>query len=207
MKKEILVGALVGLGAIVGVTTISNGINSQMEAERLTQAGRSLAKEADAGEIEKAKVEPVVEVKQGQKTEAIAFETTYYNDTSLAKGSTRVDREGVNGVKTITYSVTYTDGVETSREAISEEITTAPIAKVVANGTYVAPPTQTQTQPQGTTQNCPNGTYVNSAGQTVCRPSSTNAGGATAICRDGTYSYSQSRRGTCSHHGGVKQWL
>jgi hypothetical protein len=31
--------------------------------------------------------------------------------------------------------------------------------------------------------------------------------GATAICNDGTYSYSQNRRGTCSHHGGVQQWL
>lgn len=31
--------------------------------------------------------------------------------------------------------------------------------------------------------------------------------GATAICRDGTYSFSQHRRGTCSHHGGVAQWL
>ncbi len=31
--------------------------------------------------------------------------------------------------------------------------------------------------------------------------------GATAICNDGTYSHSQHRRGTCSHHGGVKQWL
>lgn len=31
--------------------------------------------------------------------------------------------------------------------------------------------------------------------------------GATALCWDGTYSYSQSRRGTCSHHGGVKVWL
>lgn len=30
---------------------------------------------------------------------------------------------------------------------------------------------------------------------------------ASAICRDGTYSYSRSRRGTCSHHGGVAQWL
>jgi Protein of unknown function (DUF3761) len=27
--------------------------------------------------------------------------------------------------------------------------------------------------------------------------------GATAQCRDGTYSYSQHRSGTCSHHGGV----
>lgn len=31
--------------------------------------------------------------------------------------------------------------------------------------------------------------------------------GATAICRDGTYSYSQHRSDTCSHHGGVAQWL
>ena len=31
--------------------------------------------------------------------------------------------------------------------------------------------------------------------------------GATAECQDGTFSYSQSRRGTCSHHGGVKRWL
>ena len=31
--------------------------------------------------------------------------------------------------------------------------------------------------------------------------------GASAICRDGTYSYSQHRQGTCSHHGGVAQWL
>ena len=29
----------------------------------------------------------------------------------------------------------------------------------------------------------------------------------TAICRDGTYSYSQTRQGTCSHHGGVAVWL
>src|SRR6266516_4709936 len=31
--------------------------------------------------------------------------------------------------------------------------------------------------------------------------------GATALCNDGTYSYSQHRRGTCSHHGGVRSWL
>jgi hypothetical protein len=31
--------------------------------------------------------------------------------------------------------------------------------------------------------------------------------GATALCRDGTYSFSQTRSGTCSHHGGVATWL
>lgn len=53
------------------------------------------------------------------------------------------------------------------------------------------------------------GTYTNSAGQQVARPCPANdvPAGATARCRDGTYSYSQSRRGTCSSHGGVAQWL
>ena len=31
--------------------------------------------------------------------------------------------------------------------------------------------------------------------------------GATARCRDGTYSFSHHRSGTCSHHGGVALWL
>jgi hypothetical protein len=54
-----------------------------------------------------------------------------------------------------------------------------------------------------------NGTYVNSQGQTVKRPENctTAPEGATAQCRDGTYSFSKSRRGTCSHHGGVAKWL
>jgi hypothetical protein len=30
--------------------------------------------------------------------------------------------------------------------------------------------------------------------------------GATAQCKDGTYSRSQNRAGTCSHHGGVGTW-
>lgn len=30
---------------------------------------------------------------------------------------------------------------------------------------------------------------------------------ATAQCRDGTFSFSQHHRGTCSHHGGVGTWL
>jgi resuscitation-promoting factor RpfB len=53
------------------------------------------------------------------------------------------------------------------------------------------------------------GTYVNSQGQTVKRPENctTAPRGATAQCRDGTYSFSKSRRGTCSHHGGVAKWL
>jgi uncharacterized protein YraI len=53
--------------------------------------------------------------------------------------------------------------------------------------------------------------YKNSRGVWVPSPQRTPDNvlpqGATALCRDGTYSFSQSRRGTCSHHGGVAQWL
>jgi len=51
--------------------------------------------------------------------------------------------------------------------------------------------------------------YINVNGNQVHSPaySNTTPAGATAICGDGTYSFSQHRSGTCSHHGGVSQWL
>jgi hypothetical protein len=55
------------------------------------------------------------------------------------------------------------------------------------------------------------GSYVNSSGARIHVPAHTADGsmpaGASAHCRDGTYSFSAHRRGTCSHHGGVAQWL
>jgi len=51
--------------------------------------------------------------------------------------------------------------------------------------------------------------YTNAYGRRVQSPrySRSVPAGATAQCNDGTYSFSQSRRGTCSHHGGVRTWL
>jgi hypothetical protein len=50
--------------------------------------------------------------------------------------------------------------------------------------------------------------YTNSNGQRVHSPAySRNVpAGATAVCADGTYSFSQHRSGTCSHHGRVANW-
>lgn len=51
--------------------------------------------------------------------------------------------------------------------------------------------------------------YTNVYGNCVQSPTtySSKPVGATALCRDGTYSFSQNRRGTCSHHGGVARWF
>jgi Protein of unknown function (DUF3761) len=48
--------------------------------------------------------------------------------------------------------------------------------------------------------------YTNEYGADVHGPSWSHAGpppGMSAQCADGTYSFSQHSRGTCSHHGGV----
>ncbi|MHA4850962.1 DUF3761 domain-containing protein [Rhodococcus sp. MSC1_016] len=52
---------------------------------------------------------------------------------------------------------------------------------------------------------CGEGYYENSAGNCIPVPGASPTG-ASARCKDGTYSYSESRRGTCSGHGGVAEW-
>jgi hypothetical protein len=51
--------------------------------------------------------------------------------------------------------------------------------------------------------------YVNVDGERVPSPvfSDSAPAGASARCRDGSYSFSRHRQGTCSYHGGVASWL
>lgn len=85
----------------------------------------------------------------------------------------------------------------------------------VAQAQYAAPQQQPQrqstTQQQAAQPTYNTGYYTNRAGQAVHRPERTVGNvapaGASAQCRDGSYSFSRSRRGTCSHHGGVARWL
>jgi hypothetical protein len=75
----------------------------------------------------------------------------------------------------------------------------------------VAQSKQQQAQQSKTNQNTsqPPHYYTNSDGQRVKSPmrSPFAPAGATARCRDGSWSFSQHRQGTCSHHGGVGNWL
>lgn len=53
--------------------------------------------------------------------------------------------------------------------------------------------------------------YKNRDGDEVHSPSQTKSrnapAGASAQCRDGSFSFSRHHRGTCSRHGGVDLWL
>lgn len=144
-----------------------------------------------------------VYTKEVTVSQSVPFTEQTIGSGSLNKGETKVTQEGANGSKDIIYIVTYKGDEETGRQQKSEVVTKQSVAKITSVGTYVAPPAYTAPT------SCPNGTYTNSAGNTVCSPYSAPSApaGATAQCEDGTYSYSQSRRGTCSHHGGVASWL
>jgi hypothetical protein len=83
-----------------------------------------------------------VTTKQETETQPIAFSTTDENDSSLAKGQTKTTQTGEDGVKTLTYSVTYTNGTQTSKTLVSSTVTTQPVNQVVEVGTYVAPAPQ-----------------------------------------------------------------
>lgn len=48
--------------------------------------------------------------------------------------------------------------------------------------------------------------YYNSRGEKISTPTTDQRSGATAKCKDGTFSYSKTRKGTCSGHKGVSIW-
>ena len=117
------------------------------------------------------------------------------------------------------YSVPVTTATPTTSEVpVATTVpaapqTTAPKAvapkavapKAVAPKTTAAKP-KTTAKPAPQPAACGAGYYRNVDGNCVHRPSD-NPAGATAICKDGSYSYSQNHSGTCSGHGGVRTWL
>lgn len=74
---------------------------------------------------------------QVTSTVPVDFDTVTTNTPSLAPGTTKVDKEGQLGEKTITWTVVKVDGVEESRQELSSTITKKPVAKQVLVG--VAP--------------------------------------------------------------------
>ncbi|HVQ44215.1 MAG TPA: ubiquitin-like domain-containing protein [Candidatus Saccharimonadia bacterium] len=58
-------------------------------------------------------------------------------DPTVLKGQTSIKDPGADGQKTVTYRIHYHDGVETVREAIQTVSQTAPVAKVVVQGSKV----------------------------------------------------------------------
>ena len=65
----------------------------------------------------------------------IALASKTVPDPSLTKGTREVRTKDVAGVKTLTYEVTLTDGVETARKLLRQVMTKGPVTQVIAIGT------------------------------------------------------------------------
>ncbi len=186
-KAGVIIAAFVGLSVVSAATQSPN--NQPSTTKPAPSSGSSMPSK------------PLITTKTVTETKPVPFTSSTVQDGTIAQGTSSITTKGADGIETLTYQDTYTDGKLTDHKLVSDEVTTKPVAQVTTVGTYVAP--------ASTTPTCTNGTYVNSAGNTVCSPeqSSTQPAGATAQCVDGSYSFSQSRSGTCSHHGGVATWL
>lgn len=99
------------------------------EIDRVTPEADSIV-QADT-EIVVQRVEKKVET--ARVTVPYGTQKEYSN--TLNSGKTQVKREGVNGSKEVTYEVTYVDGVEVDRTALSEKVIKSPVDAIVVYGT------------------------------------------------------------------------
>jgi resuscitation-promoting factor RpfB len=146
-KAALLVGG--GLTALLlvccGGAALVNAVggNSQKKAasaqgaDQKGQNGAADKAPQAAATTSSAPAQPQVVTKTITETQPIPFAAKTVNDSTQAKGSREVRTPGADGVKTLTYEVTYTDGVETGRKLVSEVVTTQPVDQVTAVGTKV----------------------------------------------------------------------
>jgi hypothetical protein len=94
-------------------------------------------------------------------------------------------------------------------DAVPDVPVLAPVVSVAEAPAPIAAPVYQPPTPAPAPALSNDNYYVNTAGSEVHSPANAPSvpAGASAVCGDGTYSFSQSRRGTCSHHGGVSEWL
>lgn len=112
--------------------------------DALTQLGVTLnpldtveVKRTDAGRVQVV-VHRVV-VQDVTTTSEEPFTSSTVDDPTQYTGKRTVTTAGVVGVRTIVDRVTTVDGVETARDHVSNDVTTAPVNEVVAVGTKVKP--------------------------------------------------------------------
>src|SRR5690606_38213753 len=81
----------------------------------------------------------VITEKEVFKKETIPYKTQVKNDSSVFKGTTKVQRNGQEGLKEVTYKISLANGTQIKKEALEEKIIKEPVDKIVIKGTKVIP--------------------------------------------------------------------
>ncbi|MPZ72295.1 MAG: DUF348 domain-containing protein [Nitriliruptorales bacterium] len=95
-----------------------------------------------------------VRVERQRRTASLDFETIRRPTDRLAQGQEREVRAGRNGTIRLTERVTFVDGNEVSRHEIRRRLVTAPLARIVEEGT-APPPRATPTDRNQDTEPAP----------------------------------------------------
>ena len=129
-KKVLLgVGALTVLSGIIGAITPPPDTNSQ----NTTSGDLTAQVKNESTDAKEQALKP--EIKSVEEVSEIPFQLVTQNDPTVESGKTILATPGVNGKKIITYEVTSTDGIETSRKQLSEVVAQAPVDQVTKVGT------------------------------------------------------------------------
>lgn len=126
---------------------------------------------------------------------------------AVALGFIGVAGAGFSPTPSTSTSLVATPAAQVTRVPVVSVITVPSVIPTYIPSRTPRPATPTPPVAQQPLSN--NSYYTNVSGNEVHSPaySDTVPVGASAQCRDGTYSFSQHRSGTCSHHGGVDTWL
>ena len=137
-----------GVRTIVETVTYTDGVETGRAEKSNTITTPAVDEVVEVGT--KKVVAPVVTTKEETKTEEVAFQVKEVQNADLPEGSRRVKAAGKKGVRTIVYTVTYTDGVETGRVEKSNTITTPAVDEIVEVGTKKVASTTTNGNKNGT---------------------------------------------------------
>ena len=138
-SRQVKTAGKKGVRTIVYTVTYTDGVETGRVEKSNTITTPAVDEVVEVGT--KKVVAPVVTTKEETKTEDVAFQVKEVKNADLPEGSRQVKAAGKKGVRTIVYTVTYTDGVETGREVKSNTITTPAVDEIVEVGTkkVVAP--------------------------------------------------------------------
>ncbi|HEM3231913.1 TPA: G5 domain-containing protein [Streptococcus suis] len=143
-KEVVAIEGKEGVRTIVYIVTKTDGVETSRVVKSDIITTPAVNKVIKVGT--KTTTSPVVTTEEVSETKSVPFETIRENDPNLEAGKEVVATEGKEGVRTIVYTVTKTDGVETSRVVKSDSVTTPAVNKVIKVGT------KTTTSPVVTTE-------------------------------------------------------
>lgn len=124
-------------GRDISLYTTENTVQDLLKTEGIVLNDKDKITPALNSNIQKDMQIKIVRVKEDTivTTHTIACKTVRRTDDSMAKGTTRVLQEGMDGEKDIVTKVVYEDGREVLRQKVGETIKRAPVDRIIAVGT------------------------------------------------------------------------